>query len=64
MRIESTTNQRIKAVRRLHRGRERRQAGRTLLEGPKLIEAALDASVVAREVYTVDGGISSRHSII
>ena len=56
MRIESTTNQRIKAVRRLHRGRERHQTGRTLLEGPKLIEAALDAGVVPLEVYTVDGG--------
>ena len=56
MRIESTTNQRIKAVRRLHRGRERHKAGRTLLEGPKLIDAALDAGVVPLEVYTVDGG--------
>ena len=56
MRIESTTNQRVKAVRRLHRGRERRQTGRTLLEGPKLIEAALDAGVVPLEVYTVDRG--------
>jgi len=56
MRIESTTNQRIKAVRRLHRGRERRQTGRTLLEGPKLIEAALEGGVVPIEVYTVDRG--------
>lgn len=56
MRIEATTNQRIKTVRRLHRGRERHQTGRTLLEGPKLIEAALEAGVVPLEVYTVDGG--------
>jgi len=56
MRVESTTNPRIKAVRRLHRGRERRQTGRTLLEGPKLIDAALEAGVVPLEVYTVDGG--------
>jgi TrmH family RNA methyltransferase len=56
MRIESTTNQRVKAVRRLHRGRERHQTGRTLLEGPKLIEAAIDAGVVPVEVYTVDRG--------
>ncbi|MFV9672052.1 MAG: TrmH family RNA methyltransferase [Acidimicrobiia bacterium] len=56
MRIESTTNQRVKAVRRLHRGRERQKTDRTLLEGPKLIEAALDAGVVPLEVYTVDGG--------
>jgi TrmH family RNA methyltransferase len=56
MRIESTTNQRIKAVRRLHRGRERNRMGRTLLEGPKLIGAAMDAGVVPLEVYTADGG--------
>ncbi|MCJ7780307.1 MAG: hypothetical protein MUQ27_05730, partial [Acidimicrobiia bacterium] len=56
MRIESTTNQRIKAVRRLHRGRERQQTSRTLLEGPNLIEAALDAGVVPLEVYTGDRG--------
>lgn len=56
MRIESTTNQRIKAVRRLHRGRERQRTGRALLEGPNLIEAALDAGVVPLEVYTVDRG--------
>jgi len=56
MRIESTTNQRIKAVRRLHRGRERNKTGRTLLEGPKLVEAALDAGVVPVQVYTVDRG--------
>jgi len=56
MRIESTTNQRIKTVRRLQRSRERHQTGRTLLEGPKLIEAALDAGVVPVEVYTVDRG--------
>jgi TrmH family RNA methyltransferase len=56
MRIEATTNQRIKTVRRLHRGRERNKTGRTLLEGPKLIATALDAGVVPLEVYTVDGG--------
>ena len=56
MRIESTRNERIKAVRRLHRGRERHKTGRTLLEGPNLIEAALDAGVVPLEVFTVDGG--------
>jgi TrmH family RNA methyltransferase len=56
MRIESTTNERVKAVRRLHRGRDRHKTGRTLVEGPKLIEAAMDAGVVPLEVYTVDRG--------
>jgi len=52
MRIESTANHRVKGVKRLHRGRERRAAGRTILEGPKLLEAAVDAGVVPVEVYT------------
>ena len=56
MRIEATTNARVKAVRRLHRSRERRQTRRTIVEGPKLIEAALDAGIVPLEVYTMEVG--------
>ena len=56
MRIESTTNHRVKTVRRLQRGRERSKTGRTLLEGPKLVEAALNAGAVPVEIYTVDRG--------
>lgn len=57
MRIDSTSNARIKAVRRLRRGRERRQAMRTLVEGPNLVAAALAADVVPVDVYTVDAGV-------
>lgn len=56
MRIESTSNDRIKAVRRLRRGRERRRTGRTIAEGPTLVEAALVGGIVPDEVYTVDPG--------
>lgn len=56
MRIESTANGRVKGVRRLHRGKERRRIGRTILEGPTLVSAALDAGVVPLEVYTMSGG--------
>ena len=54
--IESTTNARVKAVRRLHRSRERRELGRTIVEGPKLLESALDAGIVPVEVYTTEQG--------
>jgi TrmH family RNA methyltransferase len=56
MRIDSTANERIKAVRRLHRGRERRRTRQTLVEGPNLVTAALEAGIVPVDVYTVDGG--------
>jgi TrmH family RNA methyltransferase len=56
MRIDSTANERIKAVRRLHRGRERRLSRQTLVEGPNLVTAALEAGVVPVDVYTIDGG--------
>jgi len=56
MRIDAPSNERIKAVRRLHRGRERRRTGQALVEGPNLITAALEAGLVPVDVYTVDGG--------
>jgi TrmH family RNA methyltransferase len=56
MRIESTTNPRVKEVRRLHRSRGRRRTGRTILEGPTLVDTALDAGAVPLVLYTVDGG--------
>ncbi len=56
MRIESTSNERIKAIRRLHRGRERRRTNQTLAEGPNLVTAALEAGIVPSETYTVQGG--------
>lgn len=51
MRIESISNERVKAVRKLHRGRERRRSGRILVEGPKLVEAAVAAELIPETVY-------------
>lgn len=56
MRIDSTANERVKAVRRLRRGRERRQTRQTLVEGPVLVAAALEAGIVPVDVYTLGGG--------
>ena len=56
MRIDSTANERVKAVRRLRRGRERRQTRQTLVEGPILVAAALEAGIVPVDVYTLSGG--------
>lgn len=56
MRIESTTSARVKAVKRLHRSRTRRQTGWTVAEGPHLVQAALEAGLVPVEVYTVERG--------
>lgn len=55
MRITSTRNDRVKAVRRLHRARARRDGGLTILEGPHLVEAALSAGVALVEVWATDG---------
>jgi TrmH family RNA methyltransferase len=55
MRIESTTNARVKEIRRLHRARERHRSGRTILEGPTLVATAVEAGVVPIVLYTVDG---------
>jgi TrmH family RNA methyltransferase len=56
MRIDSTANDRVKAVRRLHRARERRLTGRTLVEGPALINAALAGGIVPEDVFAVAPG--------
>lgn len=54
--ISSPQNERIKGVRRLQRARERRATGRTLLEGPHLLEAALTSGVVPELVFVTEAG--------
>ena len=44
--ITSTTNQRIKAVRRLHSPRGRKETGATICEGPNLLDALVESGVV------------------
>lgn len=55
MTISSLHNERIKAVRRLRRAKERRTTGKTLLEGPHLLEAALAAGIVPDVVFVAEG---------
>lgn len=55
MTISSPHNDRIKAVRRLRRARERRETGRTILEGPHPLAAALAAGVVPEVVFVLEG---------
>ena len=42
---------------RLHRAKWRRQTGRTLIEGPNVLEDALKAGVDVETVFTVDAGL-------
>lgn len=53
--ISSPRNERVRELRRLHRTRGRREAGRTLLEGPKLLDAARRAGAPILEVWAGDG---------
>lgn len=39
---------------RLHRGRDRKERGRTLVEGPQLLADVVTAGAVVREVFDVD----------
>lgn len=52
--IESTRNPRVVRAAKLHRVRNRRETGETLLEGPNVIGAALAAGLVPELVFTLD----------
>lgn len=45
MTITSTRNERIKEIRRLHDAAARRRLGKTILEGPNLVETALASGI-------------------
>ncbi len=51
--VRSHRNPRVVAAARLHRARERRATGKTLLEGPGLLAAALDAGVIPDVVFAL-----------
>jgi len=55
--ISSLHNDRIKAVRRLRRARERHATGRTILEGPHLLDAALAAGAAPEVVFIAEGEV-------
>jgi TrmH family RNA methyltransferase len=48
--ISSLRNEQIKEVRRLHDAGARRRSGKTLIEGPNLVDAALAAGVIPEVV--------------
>ena len=52
--ISSSSNPRVRDAARLHRTRERRQTGMTLLEGPNLLEEALAGAARIDVVFAVD----------
>ncbi len=49
--VRSTRNPRVVAASRLHRARERRETGRTLLEGPHVVADAIAAGVRIVEMF-------------
>lgn len=49
--VRSTRNPRVVAASRLHRARERRATGRTLLEGPHVVAEAIAAEVQIVELF-------------
>lgn len=53
--ITSTANPRVKELRKLSRGRERKTRGLTVLEGPHLAEAAIAAGAEIAEFWIEDG---------
>ncbi|MGH8871017.1 MAG: TrmH family RNA methyltransferase [Acidimicrobiia bacterium] len=61
-------NQRVVAATRLHRVRERRKSGKTILEGPHLLEEALSAGVYPEVVFALpdderSAGLARRHGL-
>lgn len=58
--VRSPRNPRIAAVGRLSRAKHRTQTGTTLIEGPHMLEEAIAAGVVIREVFVVADDDRSR----
>ncbi len=61
-------NQRVAEAARLHRSRERRALGRTIIEGPNLLDAALTAGIVPETLFAAVGDeltsrLATRHGI-
>lgn len=58
--VTSPRNPRVSVAARLHRARDRREQGRTLLEGPHLLAAAIAGGVIPIEVFGLEGDTASR----
>lgn len=66
--VRSPRNRRVVEAARLHRARERRASGVTIIEGPKLLEEALASGVIPELIFALpDDGVSAaaaaRHGI-
>jgi TrmH family RNA methyltransferase len=59
--VRGHRNQRVVEAARLHRARERRASGRTLIEGPNLLEDALASGVSPEVVFALDGDDRTSH---
>jgi len=57
--IESTANPRIKAIRRLHTAKGRREAGRTLIEGPNGLEALRSGALRPTDILLLEGDMDT-----
>ena len=53
MPVRSHKNRRVVEAARLHRARERRDRGQTLIEGPHLLEEALAAGIIPVELFAL-----------
>ncbi len=53
--VRSHRNPRVVEAARLNRARDRRETGKTLIEGPHLLEEALAAGVVPEVVFALEG---------
>lgn len=51
--VRSHRNQQVVEAARLHRARDRREAGRTIIEGPHLLEDAVAAGVIPETVFAL-----------
>jgi RNA methyltransferase, TrmH family len=68
----SGQNRRIIEATRLHRARQRRETGLTLIEGPNLLQEAMDAGIQPLSVFALEGdgatlsmaGLSDRLTLV
>ena len=58
--ITSRRNPAVAAVARLHRVKHRRVTGLSVIEGPQLVEEAIDNGVKPKEIYGLDDDDSAR----
>lgn len=58
--VRNSKNPKVVEAARLHRSRDRKQTGLTLLEGPHLLEEAIQAGTDIREIYALESDDTSQ----